>query len=92
MADTNKLNLNSLIQWLLEVRGSKPAAIADEKTFCCHGGLSPDLQSMQQILRTVWPTDTPDQGLLCDLLWSDPGKDVLGWDENDRGVVLHIWC
>ena len=24
MADTNKLNLNSLIQWLLEVRGSKP--------------------------------------------------------------------
>ncbi|KAB0389550.1 hypothetical protein E2I00_000406, partial [Balaenoptera physalus] len=27
-----------------------------------------------------------DQGLLCDLLWSDPDKDVLGWVENDRGV------
>jgi serine/threonine-protein phosphatase PP1 catalytic subunit len=25
-------------------------------------------------------------GLLCDLLWSDPDKDVVGWGENDRGV------
>lgn len=32
------------------------------------------------------PTDVPDQGLLCDLLWSDPDKDTNGWGENDRGV------
>lgn len=25
-------------------------------------------------------------GLLCDLLWSDPDKEVTGWGENDRGV------
>ena len=25
-------------------------------------------------------------GLLCDLLWSDPDKEVMGWGENDRGV------
>ncbi|CAB1321793.1 unnamed protein product [Coregonus sp. 'balchen'] len=48
--------------------------------------LSPDLQSMEQIRRVMRPTDVPDQGLLCDLLWSDPDKDVLGWGENDRGV------
>lgn len=52
--------------------------------FC--SGLSPDLQSMEQIRRIMRPTDVPDQGLLCDLLWSDPDKDVLGWGENDRGV------
>uniref|UniRef100_A0A6I8P3V0 Serine/threonine-protein phosphatase n=1 Tax=Ornithorhynchus anatinus TaxID=9258 RepID=A0A6I8P3V0_ORNAN len=62
------------------------AAIVDEKIFCCHGGLSPDLQSMEQIRRIMRPTDVPDQGLLCDLLWSDPDKDVQGWGENDRGV------
>lgn len=49
-------------------------------------GLSPDLQSMEQIRRVMRPTDVPDQGLLCDLLWADPDKDVLGWGENDRGV------
>lgn len=32
------------------------------------------------------PTDVPDTGLLCDLLWSDPEKDMSGWEENDRGV------
>jgi len=62
------------------------AAIIDEKIFCCHGGLSPDLQSMEQIRRIMRPTDVPDQGLLCDLLWSDPDKEVNGWGENDRGV------
>ncbi|KAI8046835.1 hypothetical protein M5D96_003049, partial [Drosophila gunungcola] len=54
--------------------------------FCCHGGLSPDLTSMEQIRRIMRPTDVPDQGLLCDLLWSDPDKDTMGWGENDRGV------
>ena len=52
----------------------------------CPPGLSPDLQSMEQIRRIMRPTDVPDQGLLCDLLWSDPDKDVQGWGENDRGV------
>lgn len=28
----------------------------------------------------------PMLGLLCDLLWSDPDKDITGWSENDRGV------
>jgi len=41
---------------------------------------------MEQIRRIMRPTDVPDTGLLCDLLWSDPDKDVTGWGENDRGV------
>ena len=24
--------------------------------------------------------------MLCDLLWSDPDKEITGWSENDRGV------
>ncbi|XP_025423645.1 serine/threonine-protein phosphatase PP1-beta-like isoform X2 [Sipha flava] len=63
------------------------AAIIEEKIFCCHGGLSPDLQSIEQIRRIVRPIDVPEQGLLCDLLWSDPDKDTRGWVKNDdRGV------
>ncbi|EIE88121.1 hypothetical protein G6F46_010469 [Rhizopus delemar] len=62
------------------------AAIIDEKILCMHGGLSPDLQSMEQIRRVMRPTDIPDTGLLCDLLWSDPDKDIVGWSGNDRGI------
>ncbi len=61
-------------------------AVVDEKIICMHGGLSPDLHQLSQISRIMRPTDVPDQGLLCDLLWSDPDKDVKGWGENDRGV------
>ncbi|KZT62614.1 Serine/threonine protein phosphatase [Calocera cornea HHB12733] len=62
------------------------AALIDDKIFCMHGGLSPDLQSMEQVRRVMRPTDLPDEGLLCDLLWADPDKDVTGWGTNDRGV------
>ena len=51
-----------------------------------HGGLSPEIKTLKQILRIQRPTDIPDSGLLCDLLWSDPDRDVKGWGENDRGV------
>ncbi|KAL1544211.1 nucleotide diphosphatase/phosphodiesterase npp2 [Salvia divinorum] len=27
-----------------------------------------------------------DSGLLCDLLWSDPSREMKGWGMNDRGV------
>ncbi|KAL3200096.1 hypothetical protein MRX96_001302 [Rhipicephalus microplus] len=43
---------------------------------------SPDLQSMEQIRRIRRPTDVPETGLLCDLLWADPDKNIQGWDEN----------
>ena len=41
---------------------------------------------MDQVRRLVRPTDVPDSGLICDLLWADPDKDIAGWEENDRGV------
>jgi len=62
------------------------AALIDEKILCMHGGLSPDLKTMEQIRRIVRPTDVPDNGLICDLLWSDPDQEVTGWNESDRGV------
>jgi serine/threonine-protein phosphatase PP1 catalytic subunit len=62
------------------------AALIDEKIFCMHGGLSPELKELQQIKNIMRPTDVPDTGLLCDLLWSDPERGVEEYGDNDRGV------
>lgn len=62
------------------------AAIVAGKIFCVHGGLSPVLNSMDEIRSIARPTDVPDFGLLNDLLWSDPADTVNEWEDNERGV------
>lgn len=62
------------------------AAMIQDKIFCIHGGISPDLTSMKQISNVLRPTDIPDEGLITDLLWSDPDSNVTTWSPNDRGV------
>ena len=46
---------------------------------------------MEQIRRIMRPTDVPDTGLLCDLLWADPEKDAQvrrgGCDTKRWGVM-----
>lgn len=62
------------------------AALIEDKILCMHGGLSPDLTSVDQINGIIRPTDVPDTGLLCDLLWADPEGLVKAWGESERGV------
>ena len=62
------------------------AAVIEQRIFCIHGGLSPDMESPSDLLKFKRPVEVPDTGLLCDTLWSDPDKDLTGWAENDRGV------
>ena len=62
-------------------------ALIEGRILCMHGGLSPELSSLELIKGIQRPCDVPDKGLLCDLLWSDPERELQsGWGINDRGV------
>lgn len=81
-----RLNLKCW-KYFIDVFNTLPlAATINDKIFCVHGGLSPNLRSMDQITDIQRPTDIPEDGLLADLLWSDPDKNTQEWDDSDRGV------
>ena len=48
------------------------AALIDEKILCMHGGIGPDLVKYNKILNMNRPTEIPNSGVLCDILWADP--------------------
>lgn len=62
------------------------AAVVENKILCMHGGLSPELMNLKQIKDIKRPLSVPDNGIVCDLLWSDPDRGIKGWGPNDRGV------
>lgn len=62
------------------------AALVAGKIFCVHGGLSPSLNSLDDVRNIMRPTDVPDYGLLNDLLWSDPSETTEDWEDSERGV------
>jgi serine/threonine-protein phosphatase PP1 catalytic subunit len=62
------------------------AAIINHKIFCVHGGISPSLTSLDDIRNLPRPVEVPDDGLMLDLLWTDPDPDGDLWGPNERGA------
>lgn len=62
------------------------AGLIEELALCMHGGLSPSLNSLKQIEHIARPLIVGDEGLACDILWSDPEEGIRGWQMSDRGV------
>ncbi|KAI6032681.1 Metallo-dependent phosphatase [Pisolithus orientalis] len=48
------------------------AAIVDNRFFCVHGGISPELNTLDDLQKLHRFQEPGSSGLLCDLLWSDP--------------------
>ena len=62
------------------------SAIIENKTFCVHGGLSPSINTLDQIRIIDRKQEVPQDGAMCDLMWSDPDEDVGGWGLSPRGA------
>ncbi|KAG9005666.1 Serine/threonine-protein phosphatase 6 catalytic subunit [Tulasnella sp. JGI-2019a] len=61
------------------------AAIVDGQTLCVHGGLSPDVRTLDQIRVISRAQEVPHEGAFCDLMWSDPDE-VENWAVSPRGA------
>ncbi|KAF9157296.1 3',5'-cyclic-nucleotide phosphodiesterase (PDEase) (3':5'-CNP) [Mortierella sp. AD011] len=48
------------------------AAIMNKQFLCIHGGLSPELNTLDDLRQINRFREPPTHGLMCDLLWADP--------------------
>ncbi|KAI6248780.1 Serine/threonine-protein phosphatase 2B catalytic subunit [Erysiphe necator] len=48
------------------------AAVMNKQFLCIHGGLSPELHTLEDFKQIDRFREPPTHGLMCDLLWADP--------------------
>lgn len=60
-------------------------ALIENQIFCQHGGLSPTIDSLDNVRELQRFQEIPHEGPMCDLLWSDP-DDRTGWGISPRGA------
>ncbi|XP_012889909.1 PREDICTED: serine/threonine-protein phosphatase 2B catalytic subunit gamma isoform isoform X1 [Dipodomys ordii] len=51
------------------------AALLNQQFLCIHGGMSPEITSLDDIRKLDRFVEPPAFGAVCDLLWSDPSED-----------------
>ncbi|KAH3763727.1 calcineurin catalytic subunit A [Pelomyxa schiedti] len=64
---------------------------AHGQSLCMHGGLGPKINSLDDIRRIPRFSEPPQEGPLCDIIWSDP---VNEWDPADpdfEDITLDDW-
>ncbi|KAL1933914.1 hypothetical protein VTP01DRAFT_8004 [Rhizomucor pusillus] len=63
------------------------AAIMNRQFLCIHGGLSPELQTLDDLRSIDRFREPPTHGLMCDLLWADPLEDF--GQEKTNELFIH---
>lgn len=56
------------------------AAVMNKQFFCVHGGILPELKTLDDLAKLDRFREPPTRGLMCDLLWADPLED---YDEDN---------
>ncbi|KAJ8560860.1 hypothetical protein K7X08_027050 [Anisodus acutangulus] len=53
-------------------------ALVESEIFCLHGGLSPSIETFDDVRSFDRVQEVPHEGSMCDLLWSDPDDRWVG--------------
>ncbi|KAK7205998.1 Metallo-dependent phosphatase-like protein [Myxozyma melibiosi] len=62
-------------------------AVMNQQFLCIHGGLSPDLQTLDDIRAINRFREPPTHGLMCDILWADPLEEFGSESTNEHFKV-----
>jgi diadenosine tetraphosphatase ApaH/serine/threonine PP2A family protein phosphatase len=62
------------------------ACVVNSATFCVHGGISPNLRTVAQLASMRKPAEFPRNGLVADILWSDPCSKADDFRPGARGI------
>uniref|UniRef100_A0A8R1IAE4 Serine/threonine-protein phosphatase n=1 Tax=Caenorhabditis japonica TaxID=281687 RepID=A0A8R1IAE4_CAEJA len=83
----NKYGHGNVHKWFCRVFDVLPiGALIDDSTVCVHGGLSPDIRTIDSLMLLDRAQEVPNKGPLCDIMWSDPDDDVDDWVISQRGA------
>nr|AOC97539.1 calcineurin [Volvariella volvacea] len=66
------------------------AAIMNKQFLCIHGGLSPELNTLDDIRNLDRFREPPTHGLMCDILWADPVEDFGTEKTTESFVHNHV--
>ncbi|KAF8970438.1 Metallo-dependent phosphatase-like protein [Flammula alnicola] len=66
------------------------AAVMNKQFLCIHGGLSPELTTLDDIRALDRFREPPTHGLMCDILWADPVEDFGSEKTTDSFVHNHV--
>ena len=78
---------------LMETFDAMPlACIINNEYFAVHGGISPSIKVLEDIVYTDRFREPGDKGVLCDLLWSDPTPDNISGSEFSKNASRGCGC
>ncbi|KAL0958038.1 hypothetical protein HGRIS_000214 [Hohenbuehelia grisea] len=66
------------------------AAVMNKQFLCIHGGLSPELNTLDDLRAIDRFREPPTHGLMCDILWADPVEDFGTEKTTDTFVHNHV--
>ncbi|KAI8659632.1 Serine/threonine-protein phosphatase [Fusarium sp. Ph1] len=66
------------------------AAVMNKQFLCIHGGLSPELHTLDDLKSIDRFREPPTQGLMCDILWADPLEDFGQEKTSDYFLHNHV--
>ncbi|KAJ7289409.1 serine/threonine-protein phosphatase 2B catalytic subunit A1 [Mycena rebaudengoi] len=66
------------------------AAVINKQFLCIHGGLSPEFNVLDDLRTIDRFREPPTQGLMCDILWSDPAEDFGTEKTTDSFLHNHV--